>query len=91
MPDGIKFAAFSIDELKAEVERRAQQEKESIQPIPPDQIDWSNVIAGAIRTVDAIKDSTYYDDNDDEHYAWEAVMKAVYGKDYFTWHRNNTI
>ena len=51
-------------------------------PIPDAQIDWSEVISQAKKHFEnSLKDEV--DHEDDEHYMYEAVMQAVYGKDVF--------
>jgi hypothetical protein len=53
-------------------------------------IDWSGVISNAQYEVDEIEKGTYHEDNDNAHYIYEAVMQAIYGKDYFKWMNENT-
>jgi hypothetical protein len=37
-----------------------------------------------------IEDETYHQDNDNDHWVYEAAAEALYGPDYFKWFRENT-
>ena len=68
-------------DLLAELERRKQREKA---PEPLRYIDWKKVIALAHDIVEEIRKNHVRND-DNLHYMYEEVMKAVYGDDYFDW------
>lgn len=74
---------YTPEELRAELERR-EKEKNSPPSVLP-VIDWSGVINQAKSITKTVADGKHIDDNDDAHYLYEEVMKAVYGKDYFKW------
>lgn len=63
------------------------KEKQKELPVPTMQenIDWSSVIANAKSELDEVTNGKYHEDNDNAQYMYEAVMKAVYGEDYFKW------
>lgn len=53
-------------------------------PDPQTDIDWSRVKETAVSGLEqSIKDK--YQDDDLKTYVYEAVMEAVYGKDFFKW------
>lgn len=52
-----------------------------------DNIDWSQVINTVVQsTTETIVN--HYENDDDPHYIWEAVMTAVYGPEYWKWRRD---
>lgn len=53
-------------------------------------IDWSNVIKQAEDIRDEVVNGEYHEDNDNDHYLYEAVMEAVFGKDFFKWFNKNS-
>jgi hypothetical protein len=53
-------------------------------PIPiaqPDFTELAKIVTGGVRQ--SIKDK--YEDDDFQHYVYEAAMEAIYGPDYFKW------
>jgi len=50
------------------------------------EIDWSRVIQSAIHRFSIVLDSQLpLGDENSKQFMFEEVMKAVFGKDYFTW------
>jgi hypothetical protein len=72
---------YSKDELEREIKRReAFTELEKI--VPLENPDFSCVKDEAIKIMDAFYENSYiYEDS--QHYLYEDVMKAVFGKDVF--------
>ena len=71
----------SAEDLRAELDRRKVSEK--LAPEPVKDPDYSELKRKVVDYVGRI--STGENRDDDEHYVYEAAMKAVYGKDIFTW------
>lgn len=69
------------EDLEKELEARRLAEVP--QPLP--NINWSEVIGQAIKVRDGIAENGY-GGKDRQHYMFEAVMLAVFGKNYFNWH-----
>lgn len=79
------LSSATPEQLRAELERR-----DRAAAIPPPaarplaEIDWRVVYETATSAVnDAVK--RQFMDDDSEGYVWEAVLSAIYGKDYWTW------
>lgn len=58
-------------------------------PKVQENIDWSNVISTVQDQVKDVEEGTYFDEEDSKQYVWEAVMEAMYGKDFFKWFNKN--
>jgi hypothetical protein len=71
----------SAEDLQAELDRRKSPEK--LVPEPVKDPDYSELKRTVVDYVGRI--STGENRDDDDHYICEAAMKAVYGKDIFTW------
>jgi hypothetical protein len=54
-------------------------------PEPLEFPNWERVVDAALASRDEVA-SGNSTDSDVPHYIYEAVMVAVFGKDYFTWH-----
>lgn len=54
-------------------------------PLPLDEIDVNSIIEFAKSVTDQVRRDKYANE-DNDHYAFETIMKAVYGKDYFEWY-----
>ena len=76
----------STEALIEELERRKEEEI----PQVLENIDWSEVISNATDRRDRVAEGSYHEDNDDSSYMLEAVMQAVFGKDYFDWENEET-
>lgn len=76
-----------IGKLQAELDRI---ESTPPVPIPQDEIDWSQVINLAQEHIADIQECDYNEDDHNDHWFYDAVMTAVYGKDIFKWINNNT-
>ena len=77
---------MSDDELKAELERREkrEEEKKSAPPEPLREPNFEPLRKMIIRgTLDAIDIGA--EDDDFQHYLYEAAMEAVYGKGFWVW------
>lgn len=72
-------------DLQVELERRKQAAALGpIHPLPsPDFSDLQKTVVDG--TAQSIKDG--YENDDFNHYIYEAAMEAVYGKAYWTWKR----
>ncbi len=80
-------SGYSNDELIAELERR---KRENAKPKAIDNPDFSEVKTICQDIIETIADGQYNEDNDDARYLYEAVMKALFGKDVFRWINANT-
>lgn len=60
-----------------------------IVPEPVENPDWAGVISLAKKTIENVNNNGYLG-KDMEHYAYEEVMKAVYGNNIFDWINKNT-
>lgn len=80
------------ERLHDSIFRQPSKESEEELPTPTvqDDIDWSEVIENAKSEVEEVLNGEYHEDNDNTQYMYEAVMQAVYGKDYFKWLNQNT-
>lgn len=73
---------FTDQELLQEIERR----KDLKTPYIIYGVVDDHGIREIIQTiVNKVEDGSYHEDNDYKQYLWEEVMKAYYGKDFFTW------
>lgn len=86
--------AKTLDEVKAErleLERRMKQLDAEIQklqaPQVQDTIDVQRITAFAKEVVQSIEEDSYMKDRD--HWAFETIMEAVYGKNYWKWHNKH--
>jgi len=75
---------YSTEDLRKELTRR---EEESSAAAPLEKIDWQPVIDLVIDGVDTMRNECY-EPKDFEHYVYEAVMEAVYGKDVWKWYND---
>lgn len=78
----------SKEDLQKELIRRAEFEKKKSIPQPLENIDTDSILEFAIAVRDEIVQGLTDEDND--HWAYECVMMAVFGKDYFDWQNKNT-
>lgn len=79
---------FTDTQLRLELAKREKEAK-----TPPSIIenpDLSRVVSAAKDIVQNVVDGRYHEDNDDDHYIFEAVMEALYGPDFWDWLNNNT-
>lgn len=85
MTDNIYRSAlekYTDEELRAEMDRR-EKEKDK-KPEPKEEIDWSKLIE-CVKEGVTILDEEGYEQNDFEHYVFEAAMTAVYGDEIWDW------
>jgi len=75
------------DELVEELERRKRIR--NIVPSIKENIDWSKMIQLACQNIVVIHDDGY-EIKDIEHWAYECLMKTVFGDDVFRWVNENT-
>jgi hypothetical protein len=79
---------YSIDDLKAELERREKKELE-----PPKRIQNPNlteIITMCESHIAEIANGTYHEDNDFKTYLYEVVMATFYSGDFWPWKRDMT-
>lgn len=75
--------AFSTDELRGMLE---EKEGERIHPPSPlDEPDYSKLRDLAVSIIDEMVSGEYHEDNDNDHWAYEAMMVAVYGPEIWKW------
>jgi hypothetical protein len=80
----VNLKNYSIDELKAELERREERKVSE----PPQRIkdpDLSVIIDMCEAHVEEIYSGSYHPDNDFDVYLYEAVMNAFYGREFWEW------
>ena len=63
---------------------------EDITPQPLENPNWSNVLTNAGSVVSSVVKGSYNEDSDDAVFIFEAVMLAIYGKDFFEWMNKKT-
>ncbi len=77
---------FSTETLREEL---AAREKVLVSKKPPDEVAYKNfhqlVLTIREGTAQSLKDG--YEREDFKHYVYEAAMEAVYGKEYWDWHK----
>lgn len=77
---------LSIDELRSELQRR-----EAEPPEPPPEVltepDWKPLIQCITEGVEqSVRDG--YEDDNFQHYVYEAALVAVFGHGYWRWRRS---
>ncbi len=73
---------YSIEDLEEEIFRRREAVRKAPSPLPvPDFSFLREMVITSINQ--SVKDE--HEDNDFEHYVYEAVMEAIYGKDFWEW------
>lgn len=80
--------SISTNELLEELARRKTAKKEAPKLVKNPK--WDVVIELAKGVVESVSIGEVDGSNDDEHYMYEEVMKALYGPKYFDWHNENT-
>jgi len=78
---------FTDEELRAELEKR--KVVKSIHPCRLDPIDWNPLIK-MVEECEAKSAADRFEDEDNHHYFYEAMMTAIYGPDYFAWRRKQS-
>lgn len=74
----------SDDALKAELKRR--EKKLPPAPEPLKKPDFSALVKMIAEETERAKtEDDYYEDDDFQHYVYEAAMEAVYGPAYWPW------
>jgi len=77
-----ELSKFSDEELMEEVARRAKDGDPP--PKPLEKPDFKKLVRVVIDGVDEAHEEKY--ENDDfEHFVYEAAVEAVYGKGFWTW------
>ena len=74
-----QLAAFSSEELEAEIENR-----KNIKPTPLSQPNFDNLVQYIKNNVDNISDGGRLD-KDFEHYLFEMALEAIYGSTIWKW------
>lgn len=96
LPDGT-HRIYYIDEFEEIVKSKPEFRKRFIDveigapdPIPVDERDWNEIEQIAESIVKEIQNGTYHEDNDYDHYMYDAAMTAVYGDKFWDWFNKNT-
>jgi len=91
------YRLFYLDEFWEIVKRKPEFRKRFIdvelgapEPIPVDERNWTELEQIADSIVTEIQDGTYHEDNDNDHYMYEAAMTAIYGGRFWDWFNKNT-
>jgi hypothetical protein len=74
---------FSDGELEAEVTRREKIRSAPPNPRPDEEIDWERVKNSALEYIQLVNENKRVDNS--EHFIFESVVMAVYGKDVWEW------
>lgn len=74
--------SVSTEDLERELERRKRELRGP--PTPLKEPDFSNLQELVVEGTKASVQNGYEDD-DFQHYVYEAAMEAVFGKDFWTW------
>jgi len=77
-----ELSKFSDEELQAELERRAKDGDPL--PKPLEKPDFKRLAKLVVEGVEEAHEEKYEDD-DFEHFVYEAAMEAVYGKGFWAW------
>ncbi len=81
----MSLGEYSIDELEAEIARREEPIPTPL-PTPLPTPEWESLRNLCIGHVEEVAEDPYaYDDDDIDHYIYEAAMEAVYGSDIWKW------
>lgn len=85
-----------MGQLLAQIEETEKRLKElrkryyiSEIPQPLENPDMDRVVEFAKKLINEMAADDYNDDNDNEHWAYETVMEAVYGKSVWDWINKN--
>ena len=70
---------YSIEDLEKEIYRR-KLEKKQRKPLPTHEMNWEPVIACVEKGVRGLQ-VTGFEDEDFEHFIFEAVIETIYGED----------
>lgn len=74
----------SDEDLERELERRKREKAGNSAPKPLSNPDFSKLITFVVSGIEeAVKERRK--DSDFEHYVYEVVMEAIYGKDFWDW------
>jgi len=84
-----KFEVFTDEQLDAEIKRRKKKEEKASRPVPLENPDFSGLIEVLEDTISTMADPEKFSE-DDEHWAYEAAMEAVYGKSVWPWVNSRT-
>jgi hypothetical protein len=74
---------FSDGELKAEVGRREKIRTAPPEPLPDEEINWNIVKSGAAEYIELVDEKKSLSNS--EHFIFESVIVAVYGRDVWEW------
>jgi hypothetical protein len=75
---------FSESELQNELRRRKDAKKiKNFKVLPFDKERYEKFTKEMKSIIDNRLSENYHEDNDDEHYAYEAAMKLAFGNDIF--------
>ncbi len=81
---------YTDDELQRELNAREANKRLADIPQAYNPIDVKSIIEFAESVRDDVVNGNYHEDNDNAQYAYETIMEAVFGRDYFTWQNKNT-
>jgi len=74
---------FSDGELEAEVKRREKIRNAPPEPLSDEEINWNIVREAAVEYIQLVDENKRVDQS--EHFIFEGVIMAVYGKDVWNW------
>ena len=77
----LDLSDYSTDDLELELERRTKESAPKMRKWP----DYADLQHSCQAYIDAIATGTYHEDDDDQHYIFEAALEALYGKDIWDW------
>lgn len=81
---------FTTEQLQQIIDKRKKDSKEKLKPTIIDNPDYTELRKEGQIIVDSVFDGSYHDDNDDEHFIYDTVMKTLFGPDFFTWFNKHT-
>ncbi len=88
--DEVDLSKATIPELIEELGQRLSTTHIPNDKLPPvlDTVDWAGVVTMAEEHIEVLAGEGHAEDPRTPQYVYEAVMKAVYGKDIFNWINN---
>lgn len=86
MTDFLKM--YSTEDLEKVIADRKAEKAEIEKPTPIEKPDFDRILASAEKHIEYLASDDYCDDNEEEHYIYEDVMEAIYGKDVWDWINN---
>lgn len=77
--------SYTDEQLQQELAERKRQKDEAEKPRQLETVDLMHLRKSCQAQIDCIAVHGDYDDNDADHYIYEAAMTAIFGKDVFKW------